>query len=340
MESVVNLGVNKQKSSTELYKIAIKIAGGNGGNGCVSFRRERKIPKGGPDGGDGGDGGNIYIMGASLQNLYDFRYHRVWKAGNGQDGSSQNRTGRRGDDNLIRVPIGTQVFDENLRLIVDITEDQTRYLLVKGGVGGHGNKRFATPSLQDPGIATKGQKVETQMIWLILKYMSDIGTVGLPNAGKSTFVNLISNAPVKIGDYHFSTLEPVLGTIDGMVVADLPGLIEGAHLGLGLGHQFLQHVERCIGILHFVAADDPDYRNSFNIIRNELKQYNPELLDKQYYICVSKIDLASGEQLKEIYQYFINSGYKVNTMYNTKPEAMKILDWIRTDLIKSPVVFD
>ena len=323
------------KSSTDLYKVSIKISGGNGGNGCVSFRRERKVPKGGPDGGDGGDGGDVYIKGSSMQNLYEFRYNRIWKATSGKDGSSQNRTGKRGEDKTILVPIGTQVFDANLNQILDVVDDQTSFLISRGGSGGYGNRRFATASLQDPGISTKGDKIEEKTIWLILKYMSDIGTVGLPNTGKSTFVHLISNANVKIGDYRFSTLEPVLGTVPDLVVADLPGLIEGAHLGAGLGHQFLQHVERCIGILHFVAADDPEYKSSFSIIQNELRQYNPEFLDKNYYVCISKTDLANEVKILAMREYFEANGYKVNHMWNTKEEALKIVEWVK-DNLKSP----
>lgn len=326
------------KRGNALYKVSLKIIAGNGGNGCVSFRRERKVPKGGPDGGDGGRGGNVYVQGASgMSTLRDFRYKRIWKAESGKDGSSQQKTGASGEDLIIQVPVGTEVLleseadfepnrEQNCEQICDVIEDKKLHLVARGGEGGQGNQHFATPSLQAPAIFTSGGKGEEKTITLLLKYMADIGLVGLPNAGKSTFVHLVSRAKVIIGDYAFSTLEPVLGVVPkkGIVVADLPGLIEGAHRNIGLGHEFLQHVERCRIILHVIASDDPDYKTSFHTIRNELAFYNPAFLEKDYAICITKTDLVS--ETKEMQEFFMNMGFKAFTMSNTKEQALKVVE--------------
>lgn len=288
------------------YKLDLELAAGNGGSGCVSFRRERKVAKGGPDGGDGGRGGSIYLKTCmDLLTLNDLKYHRIWKAGNGRDGSSQNKTGKNGEDVFINIPLGTQVMHDD-EVILDIVSPGT-YLIASGGKGGLGNQHFTSPTLQAPAIATKGDLGESKRITLILKYMANVGFVGLPNAGKSTLVHLLSRAPVKIGDYAFSTINPVLGVIKGtsIVVADLPGLIEGAHLDRGLGHEFLQHLFRCKLLVHVLDASDPAVLSNFNIIQNEIREYDPELLKKTELVCLNKVDLLDADQLAGLKEYFI-----------------------------------
>ena len=317
--------------TSSLYKVQLKIISGNGGNGCVSFRRERKVPKGGPDGGDGGRGGNIYVTGDSgIMTLQDFMYKRIWRAKNGQDGSGQNKKGRSADDLVIKVPVGTQIINSNDEVICDVIDNVTMHLIARGGHGGMGNQHFATPELQAPAIAKPGELGIENTVWLVLKYMADIGVVGLPNAGKSTFVHLVSRAKVTIGDYAFSTINPVLGTIPQyrLVIADLPGLIEGAHNNIGLGHEFLQHIERCKIILHVISADDPEYQHSFQIIRNELAQYNPKFLDKEYYVCISKTDLADPQHVESMRQYLTECGYKVVSMSDNVIEGLNIVNFI------------
>lgn len=296
------------------YKLDLDITAGKGGSGCVSFRRERKVAKGGPDGGDGGTGGSVYLKTSmDLLTLNDLRYHRIWKAENGRDGSSQNKTGKNGQDVFINIPIGTQVLYQD-KIILDIVESGT-YLIASGGKGGLGNQHFTSPTLQAPAIATKGDLGETKRITLILKHMANIGFVGLPNAGKSTLVHLLSRAQVKIGDYPFSTINPVLGVIKDtmIVVADLPGLIEGAHLDLGLGHEFLQHLFRCKLLVHVVDASDPEVLHNFEIIQNEIREYDPQLMEKTQLVCLNKIDLIDASQATALTEYFTRLGKDVIT---------------------------
>ena len=330
--------MQKKNNSYKLYKVALKIIAGNGGNGCVSFRRERKVPKGGPDGGDGGRGGGVYVQGAhGLSTLRDFTYKTLWKASNGRDGSGQNKTGSSAEDLIIKVPVGTEVLwqhDDQLEQICDVTDDQKVHLVARGGSGGQGNQHFATPSLQAPAIFTSGQRGEEKTVVLLLKYMADVGLVGLPNVGKSTFLHLVSRAKVTIGDYAFSTLEPVLGVVPGkgIVVADLPGLIEGAaYRNAGLGHEFLQHIDRCRTILHLVAADDPDYATSFETIRNELAFYNPDFLEKDYAICISRADLAPISKIEEMRRFFEEKGFRVFVTSNNKEDALKVIEELYKD---------
>jgi GTP-binding protein len=296
------------------YKLDLDITAGNGGSGCVSFRRERKVAKGGPDGGDGGAGGSVYLKTSmDLLTLNDLRYHRIWKAGNGRDGSSQNKTGKNGEDVFINIPIGTQILYQD-EVVLDIVEPGI-YLIASGGKGGLGNQHFTSPTLQAPAIATKGDLGESKRISLILKYMANIGFVGLPNAGKSTLVHLLSRAPVKIGDYAFSTINPVLGVIKGtsIVVADLPGLIEGAHLDRGLGHEFLQHLFRCKLLVHVLDASDPAVFSNFDIIQNEIREYDPQLMEKTEVVCLNKVDLIDSDQLVMLKEHFMGLGKTVIT---------------------------
>lgn len=298
-----------------LYNVKVTVISGRGGNGCVSFRRERKVPKGGPDGGNGGRGGSIFISGdRGIVTLADFKYHRIWRAGDGENGSGQNCSGKSGQDITIKVPIGTQIWNADRSCMVhDIVEAETDYLVAQGGKGGLGNQNFATAELQAPCVSTKGEEGETKTLWFILKYMADIGIIGMPNAGKSTFVHKISRANVTIGDYPFSTITPVLGVVKGrgIIVADLPGLIEGSHMNVGLGHQFLQHLERCRMLVHMVDSSDPEAIHNFNIIRNEVAEYDRDLLDKTYCVCLTKADLVTQDKLCELQSYFKSLGYMV-----------------------------
>jgi GTP-binding protein len=285
----------------------IYLKAGNGGNGCVSFRREKYVPAGGPDGGDGGAGGDVILVGdASLHTLSDFRYKRKYFAQNGASGASTNRTGKSGDDLLIKVPLGTLLYNaETSELIADITIDGQTAAAVKGGKGGAGNQRFATPTRQIPNFAKSGAEGEGLDVYLELKVLADVGLVGFPNVGKSTLLSVVSSARPKIADYHFTTLEPNLGVVDiggygdsaSFVMADIPGLIEGAHAGVGLGDSFLKHIERTRLLIHVVDAAGTEGRNpaeDFKTICNELKNFHIDLSVKPQIVAANKIDAMPG----------------------------------------------
>ncbi|WP_187440007.1 Obg family GTPase CgtA [Candidatus Cytomitobacter primus] len=291
--------------SQYIDRIGIIVKAGNGGNGCISFRCESREPQGGPDGGDGGRGGSIYIKGNhNLSTLVDFRYRKVWKAENGRDGSSCLCTGRSGEDLIIEVPFGTQIYlgDESGDLLGEILNDK-KILIARGGKRGLGNKRFAKPNFQTPRIATDGDKGEEKELKLILKKIADVGVVGKPNAGKSTLVHVISNAPVVIADYPFSTIKPKLAHVKhhnkDITFIDIPGLIEGAHKGKGLGHQFLQHIERCKVLLHLADISSPDFEQDIECIMTEIHEYDPKLSEKVSCICLTKCDLVDEEEIEE-----------------------------------------
>ncbi len=283
----------------------IYIKSGDGGRGCVSFRHEANVPKGGPDGGDGGRGGHVYIEGvAGLNTLIDFRYQQHFRAKNGQYGMGKRRTGSSAENLAIHVPVGTQVFwEDGETLLADITEPGERVLIAKGGAGGHGNHHFKTSVNQAPRRATLGWAGEEKWIWLKLKLLSDVGLVGLPNAGKSTLLSRVSRAKPKIADYPFTTLKPQLGVAysDGeeFVVADIPGLIEGASEGHGLGHRFLKHIERCRVLLHLVDATADDVIKNYTLIREELLNYRDELYNKQEVIALNKCDALDFSVVQE-----------------------------------------
>jgi len=264
----------------------------------VSFRREKHVPKGGPDGGDGGDGGNVIIRAeGSLRTLVDFRYRKSYRAGRGGHGSGSNRTGRRGRDVEIAVPVGTVVKDSSTgRVIADLVEDGQRVVVARGGRGGRGNAAFVTPTNRAPRDFEEGSPGEERILDLELKLIADVGLVGLPNAGKSTLLSKVSAARPRIADYPFTTLEPNLGIVkagdfDGFVMADIPGLIEGSHLGRGLGVRFLRHVERTKVLLYLIECTDPAPESTFELLRNELRQFNPALVRKPYLIAITKVDL-------------------------------------------------
>ena len=299
----------------------ILVRSGKGGNGCVSFRREKYIPKGGPDGGDGGKGGDVYLRASSkLLTLYDFRHKRVHEAQNGQPGMGKQRYGRSGDDLIIDVPVGTLVYevleDGRERLLVDLVQEGQMFLVAKGGRGGKGNVHFKSSTMRTPRFAQPGEEGEEKTIRLELKIIADVGLVGLPNAGKSTFISRISAARPKIASYPFTTLTPNLGVVEDdfgrrMVVADIPGLIEGAHKGHGLGDRFLKHVERTRFLVHILSVEDVSLDNifsGFELINNELGKSSPVLAQKEQILVLNKIDLLKDEDLSKIQESL--SSYK------------------------------
>jgi GTP-binding protein len=283
----------------------IYIKSGNGGPGCVSFRREANIPKGGPDGGDGGRGGSVVVRSiAGLNTLIDFRFQQHFKAKSGMHGMGANRHGKAADDLILNVPIGTQVIDDDTDdILFDFTEIGQEYILAKGGDGGKGNTHYKSSTNQAPRKAQPGFPGEDRWVWLKLKLLSDAGLVGLPNAGKSTFLSKVTRAKPKIADYPFTTLKPQLGVvyIDGseFVLADMPGLIEGASQGAGLGDRFLKHIERCGVLLHLIDGTQEDVVEAYTTIRTELDNYSPLLTEKTEIIALNKCDALLEEEQEE-----------------------------------------
>jgi GTP-binding protein len=287
-----------------LDQAKIYVRSGNGGAGSVSFRREKYIEYGGPNGGDGGRGGHVHIEATQdLNTLIDYRYRQHVKAGTGGHGMGRDRSGAAGEDITIRVPIGTQVIDADTdEILVDLTEDGQRAMLARGGNGGWGNARFKSSTNQAPRNANPGEPGEERTVWLRLKVIADAGLVGLPNAGKSTFLAAVSAAKPKQADYPFTTLHPHLGVVDlgpgeRFVLADLPGLIEGAAEGAGLGHRFLGHVERCAAVLHLVDATGEDPANDYRVIRGELDAYGEGLTDKPEIVALTKVEVLDPDTL-------------------------------------------
>jgi GTP-binding protein len=287
-----------------LDQAKIYIQSGHGGAGCVSFRREKYIEYGGPNGGDGGKGGSVYFEAVeNLNTLIDFRYQQHFKAPKGQNGMGSEMTGAKGDDIIIKVPVGTEIVAEDGEtVIVDMVEPGMKFLIAKGGDGGRGNMQFKSSTNQAPRYAEPGWPGEEMWVWLRLKVIADIGLVGKPNAGKSTFLSVVTKARPKIADYPFTTLHPNLGVawVDDfeMVIADIPGLIEGAHDGVGLGDRFLKHVERCAAFLHIVDATVEDVVNEYEVIRKEVDLYNEKLANKPEVIVLNKIDSLTEDEVK------------------------------------------
>lgn len=304
----------------------ITVRSGKGGAGCVSFRREKFIPKGGPDGGDGGDGGSVYVRGSSrLHSLYDFRLKRLYEARNGQPGQGSQRFGRKGDDLIIDLPVGTQVYllanGAKSELICDLSEDGEQYLIAQGGRGGKGNEHFKSPTMRAPRFAQPGEPGEEYTLGLELKILADCGLLGLPNAGKSTFISKVSAARPKIANYPFTTLEPNLGVMldDGnydrrLVIADIPGLVEGAHTGYGLGHRFLRHVERTRFLVHLLSVEDINLENpweGFSLVNNELLLFNAHLAHRIQLLVVNKIDLVEPDVVDALRERATRDGLEV-----------------------------
>lgn len=296
---------NFTNKSDFLDELIITAISGNGGRGCVSFRRARFIPKGGPDGGDGGDGGNVIIRTVGgLNSLSHLRHKRYFKAQNGAPGSGQNRSGRGGKDVIIELPAGTLVYDKDTGdLIVDLTEENRDFLLLPGGKGGRGNQHFATPTRRVPRIAQPGLPGVERKLRLSLKYIADVGIIGFPNAGKSTLLAGLTMARPRIDDYPFTTIHPHLGVLENeggkrITLADIPGLIEGAGQGKGLGHRFLKHIERTRLLLHLLDrtyAPEGDLLEDFLVLRRELEDYDPALLQKGQMVAINKIDLEGRD---------------------------------------------
>jgi len=286
--------------------VKLTVNSGKGGKGSTHLRREKFVPKGGPDGGDGGDGGNIILKGNSnLWTLQSFRYKKHFKAGNGGDGSGSRKSGSNGEDVVINVPLGTVIKDlETEKVICEINDESSDLILLKGGKGGRGNFHFKTPTNQTPRYSQSGLPGKELKIILELKVLADVGLVGYPNAGKSTLLSVLSDAKPKIADYEFTTLKPNLGIVAmsdfrSFVMADIPGIIEGASEGRGLGHYFLRHIERNSILLYVIPVDTKNIKKDFAVLQKELIKYNPELADKDFIIAFSKADLMDQELLEE-----------------------------------------
>ena len=322
----------------------LRLTAGKGGDGAVSFRREKYVPKGGPDGGNGGTGGSIYFVGdKNRHTLMDFRYKSLYKAPDGEKGRGRDQNGAAGEDLVLPVPLGTVIKDvETGFIIADITSDGEKALIVKGGRGGKGNMCFATPEQRAPRYAEDGKPGEEAEISLELKLIADVGIVGFPNAGKSTFISVVSAARPKIADYPFTTLTPNLGVVkDGRggsyVIADMPGLIEDAHKGAGLGHQFLRHIERTRVILHFVdSSDETSMVERYLAIRKELSLYGENIRDKKEIVAASKIDSANQENLDEFKKYAQQNGFDVFEVSAAAHIGLKEITELLAEIVKEP----
>ena len=293
-----------------LDQVKIYVKAGNGGDGSPSFRREKFIEFGGPDGGDGGKGGSVILRAErNLNTLVDYRFQQHHKAKRGENGSGQNRTGKNGEDLVLKVPLGTQVFEEdNKTLIFDFMNIEEKFIVASGGKGGLGNTRFKSSTNRAPRKFTKGFIGEEFVIWLQLKTIADIGIIGLPNAGKSSLLAALTNANPKIANYKFTTLNPNLGVTKydnkEITIADIPGLVEGAHKGTGLGIKFLKHIERCKSLLHLIDITNDDLKKSYKQIKNELKKYSTKLSKKKELVILNKVDLMDNKDLKKIIKEF------------------------------------
>jgi len=324
----------------------IWVKAGDGGDGCVSFRREKYVPKGGPDGGDGGRGGHVYFETIeNLDTLLDFAGKHHWHAEGGRPGSGNNKHGANGRDLIIRVPPGTLIYDVDLDLLLkDLDEIGLKVCVCRGGRGGKGNKTFATSTNQTPRYAEPGKTGQERNIRLELKLIADVGLVGMPNAGKSTLISRCSAARPKIADYPFTTIEPVLGIVElsdfrRFVMADIPGLIEGAHDGAGLGHEFLRHIERTtilVHILDIMPTDGTDPVANYRAIRNELEQYSKVLSQKQEVIVANKIDLdPDGKIVKDLKRKLDNKVYPISAVAGQGIKELSELLWQRVKELKS-----
>jgi GTP-binding protein len=296
--------------------VKIHCTSGNGGGGSTHFRREKYIPKGGPDGGDGGRGGHIYLRGnKQLWTLLHLKFQKHVKAGHGAHGAGNLKTGSQGEDKYIDVPLGTLAKDgETGEVLFEITEDGETVIIQPGGKGGMGNDNFKSPTNQTPRYAQPGESGQEGWKILELKLLADVGLVGFPNAGKSTLLSVVTEAKPEIGDYAFTTLRPNLGIVSyrdhrSFVMADIPGIIEGAHEGKGLGLRFLRHIERNSLLLFMIPADSDDIKKEYNILLNELKQYNPELLNKERLLAISKSDMLDDELISQMKQDLPNVPY-------------------------------
>lgn len=322
----------------------IKVVSGRGGDGAASFRREKYVPRGGPDGGDGGRGGDVvFEVSSGLATLRDFRYQHVFKAESGRPGSGSGSSGRQGKDMVIPVPQGTMVIDEAGRVLADLVQPNQRYIAARGGRGGRGNIHFANATRQAPGFAERGEPAEEKAVTLELKLLADVGLAGYPNAGKSTFLSRISSARPKIADYPFTTLEPNLGVVDfeggGFVVADIPGLIEGAHQGVGLGLDFLRHLERTRVIAYVVDVSGFEGRSpveDFRNVRHELAMFSPDMAARNALIIANKMDIPGAEaNLDLLAATAKEQGYEVIPISAVTGQGLQEALYRLADLVKS-----
>lgn len=338
---------------TEIY-----IRSGKGGDGHVSFRREKYVPAGGPDGGDGGKGGDlIFEVDEGLNTLSDYRYKRKFAAEDGQNGSKKKCSGKDGSDLILKVPPGTVIIEKTTgKIVADMSGDNRREVVLRGGRGGKGNHHYATSTMQAPKYAQPGQQGMEMTVILELKVIADVGLVGFPNVGKSTLLSRVTNAKPKIGNYHFTTISPNLGVVDldeggGFVIADIPGLIEGASEGLGLGHKFLRHIERTKVIIHIVDAASTEGRDpieDIRLINDELTSYNPELAKLPQVIAANKIDVLYGEEeeqvIKRLKKAFEPEGFEIFAISAVSGKGVKELLYhvkgILDKMDKTPVVFE
>ena len=310
-----------------LDQAKIYVKAGNGGSGSASFRREKFIEFGGPDGGDGGDGGSVIIESdRNLNTLIDFRYAQHFKAQHGKNGSKRNRTGANGENLILNVPVGTQIYEEdNNTLIYDFTKNKERYLVASGGKGGLGNVRFKSSVNRAPKKKTNGKNGEEFWIWLQLKVIADIGIIGKPNAGKSSLLSALTRAKPKIANYPFTTLNPNLGVTyydrKEVTLADIPGLVEGAHKGIGLGDKFLRHIERCKVLLHLIDLSENNLEKTYKEITKELSSYDKKLSKKKEIIFFNKSDLFDNDEIKKKLENFkkkINAKYEIISVFSSK----------------------
>ena len=323
--------------------VKISVKSGSGGKGSTHLRREKYIPKGGPDGGDGGRGGHVIIRAnPQLWTLFTFKFKKHFKAGNGGDGSGSRKSGPKGKDVIVEVPYGTIIKDSiSEKVIEEINKDNTELIVTQGGLGGRGNYHFKSSTNQTPRYSQKGISGKEMNLTLELKVLADVGLVGFPNAGKSTLLSVVTSAKPKIANYEFTTLKPNLGIVSmtdyrTFVMADIPGIIEGASEGKGLGHYFLRHIERNSILLYVIPVDAKDLKKEFEILNNELKKYNPELIDKDFAVFFSKSDLMDKELLSELeaiikkdfkkIPYFIGSSINMNGIKSLKEGLWKILN--------------
>ncbi len=319
------------------------VKAGDGGNGCVSFRREKYVPRGGPNGGDGGRGGNVYLVADARKiSLMDFRYRSHFKAERGANGMGKDKHGKSGRDCYVPVPLGSVIRDADTdEILADLVEPDQVFLAARGGKGGFGNSRFATSTNRAPRKATPGQPGEERWLKIELKLLADVGLIGLPNAGKSTLLSRLSAANPKIASYPFTTLEPQLGVLqfkyrESCIIADIPGLIEGAHQGVGLGHRFLRHVERTSILLHVIdgSSEDDQPLVDYRVLENELQQYKDELLDRQHIVLLNKIDLIDSERRAELLKLLGQTGKPVHAISAQTGEGIEELKELLAEILE------
>ncbi len=326
-------------------QVKVYVKGGDGGNGMVAYRREKYVPMGGPAGGDGGKGADvIFVVEEGLRTLMDFRYQRHFKAKRGEHGMSKNQHGKNAEPMVVKVPPGTVVTDANTgEVIADLTQHEQRAVIAKGGRGGRGNSRFATPANPAPEIAENGEPGQERDIILELKVLADVGLVGFPSVGKSTLLSVVSAAKPKIGDYHFTTIVPNLGVVEtedgrSFVMADLPGLIEGAHQGVGLGHQFLRHIERTRVIVHVIdmsALEGRDPYEDYLTINDELKEYNLRLTERPQIVVANKMDMPDAEENLQLFKEKLSDDVKIFPISALTRQGLRDLLFEIADLLET-----